>query len=128
MKKRNRFMRSSEGMVAGVLDGLAKEFKVDTMALRLAWLALVLVFGTGIFLYLILAFLLPREDQLNDYEKPKVLGVCYRISENYGYELALVRLAVFASFFFSFGAAFLLYLGAFFLLPERGQVKYYKVY
>lgn len=128
MRTRPKFMRSSEGVLAGVLQGLANTFKIDVMVLRLSWLALVLFFGTGVFLYVVLALLLPREDQLEDYEKPKILGVCHRISDSYGYELGVVRLMVFSSFFLSFGAALLLYLGAFFLLPERRNIKYYRVY
>jgi phage shock protein PspC (stress-responsive transcriptional regulator) len=128
MRTRPKFVRSQNGILAGVLEGLANSFKIDATVLRLCWIGLILFFGTGVFLYLVLAFILPREDKLMDFEKPKVLGVCYRISENYGYELGIVRLMVFSSFFLSFGAAFLLYVGAFFLLPEGRAVKYYRVF
>ena len=55
MRTRPKFMRSSEGVLAGVLQGLANTFKIDVMVLRLSWLALVLFFGTGVFLYVVLA-------------------------------------------------------------------------
>lgn len=127
LKPRNRWMRShDEGIVAGVLSGLAKSLNIDVTVVRLIWLVSVLFFGSGFLFYLFLAVLLPREDKIAQYEKPKVLGVCHRISMKYGHEVALVRVLFTASFILSFGLTFLAYVLLFFLLPERSQYRYYR--
>lgn len=127
MRPRNRWMRSSEeGIVAGVLAGLARGLNLDVTVVRLVWLISVLFFGSGLLFYFFLAILLPREDALIEYERPKFLGVCYRISTNYGHELAVVRILFTASFILSFGMTFLAYIALFFLLPENGNRRYYR--
>lgn len=127
MRPRNRWTRSAhEGIVAGVLSGLARGLNMDVTIVRLVWLISVLFFGSGLLLYVLLALLLPREDAIDDYEKPKFLGVCARIGRNYGHEIALVRILFTASFILSFGVTFLAYVVLFFLLPENGQHRYYR--
>jgi len=126
VKKNNFLTRSKNGVVAGVLSGLARHLNIDPVLLRLIWLLSVLFFGSGLFLYLFLAFLLPLEGEVEAYERPKVLGVCSRIGQNYGHEVALVRVFFAASFFLSFGVAFIVYCGLYFLLPEKGQYRYYR--
>ena len=127
MKPRNRWMRSSEDrVVAGVLSGLARGLSLDVTVVRLVWLISVLFFGSGLLFYVFLAFLLPRDDKVTEYERPKVLGVCHRIGTQYGHEIALVRMLFTASFILSFGITFLAYFLLYFLLPERSEHRYYR--
>lgn len=127
LKPRNRWMRSSEeGIVAGVLSGLARGLELDVTLVRLVWLVSVLFFGSGLLFYVLLAFLLPRDDKVAEYERPKVLGVCHRIGTQYGHEIALVRILFMASFILSFGITFLAYFLLFFLLPEKSNHRYYR--
>lgn len=129
LKPRNRWVRSNgERIVSGVLSGLARTLNLDVTLVRLVWLVSVLFFGSGILFYIFLAFLLPREDKVEEYEKPKVLGVCHRIGTNYGHEIAAVRVLFAASFILSFGITFLAYFLLFFLLPERPNHRYYGTY
>ena len=81
-------------------------------------------FGTGLLLYFILAVSLPHEDRLTQAQRPMILGVCSQVSEKYGFEIGLVRLAAVGFAVMSFGATALLYLVLFFVLrptaPESG--------
>ncbi len=127
IRPRNRWTRSSQDrIVAGVLSGLARGLNLDTTLVRLIWLVSVLFFGSGLLFYAFLAILLPNDHAIADYERPKVLGVCYRIGINYGYEIALVRILFAASFILSFGMTFLAYIAFFFLLPESRNHRYYR--
>lgn len=50
-------------MIWGVCGGLAEYFKVDSVIVRLAFVVLVLIDGIGILLYIILAIIMPAEEQ-----------------------------------------------------------------
>ena len=76
-----RWVRASDGALAGVCKGLAQAFGIETWILRVIWLVGVLWFGTGILLYLILAICLPRVDRLDQALDRKILGVCARIAK-----------------------------------------------
>jgi len=55
-----RLMRSHRGRkLAGVCAGLGDYFKIDPTLVRLVWIILVLIYGTGILLYLILWIAMP---------------------------------------------------------------------
>jgi len=46
--------------IAGVCSGIAEYFNVDPTIIRLIWIALLLVAGGGILLYLIAWFIMPE--------------------------------------------------------------------
>ncbi|MBC6309082.1 PspC domain-containing protein [Listeria sp. FSL L7-1582] len=50
---------SSQKMLAGVCGGIAEYFGWDVTLVRIGWAILSLFFGTGIFIYIILAVLMP---------------------------------------------------------------------
>lgn len=54
----------TDKMIAGVLGGLGKHYDVDPVKLRIIYVLLSVFSGAfpGVFLYLILWFLIPRED------------------------------------------------------------------
>ena len=118
------WIRASENKVfAGVCEGLGKSFHIQPNLMRFFWLASMLFLGTGLLFYVILAFVLPRDDQLEEYEQNKILGVCSRISKKLDIELALVRLIAVLSLFVSLGFSIFVYLVLHFVLPEE---HYYK--
>ncbi len=121
-----RFVRSKEGMFLGVFSGLGRTLGLDPLVLRLCWLFSVLLFGSGILIYLFLALLMPHEQRIADFEKPKLLGVCSRVGEQYGLEISMVRMLFVAGFFFSLGFVSVLYLGFWFFLPEKVERIYYR--
>ena len=85
-----KWVRSSDGWIAGVCQGLGERFGIEPWILRTLWLASIVFFGFGFFLYIGMALSLPKADQI--YESPeRILGVCYRISVHIDLEVGLVR-------------------------------------
>ena len=57
-----RLQRSrTERMIAGVCGGIAEYFEVDPTLVRLIWVAVSLLAGVGILLYLIMWVVMPLE-------------------------------------------------------------------
>ncbi len=119
-----KWKRSIDGWFFGVCEGLGRSFDINPNLLRALLLLSVFAFGTGIFLYLVLGFTLPREDELSDYSDDKFLGVCQRISQRSQIDLGLVRVGAVISFFASAGTTLLLYIILNFVLPEDKRINY----
>jgi len=60
MEKRLQRSRT-EKMIGGVCGGLAVYFNVDPTLVRILWVAMTLIVGVGILLYLILWVVMPLE-------------------------------------------------------------------
>lgn len=116
-----RWVRSSDGALAGVCAGIAQALGIETWILRVIWIVAILWFGTGILLYLILAVCLPRVDKLDQALDGKLLGVCARIAIRYRVEVGLVRTAFVVLALCTFGAAILGYGLCFFLIPKAEE-------
>ena len=116
-----RWTRSNVGALAGVCKGMGDALGIETWIIRVIWLVAVLWFGSGIFLYLILALSLPRVEQLDHALDRKLLGVCARISERYQIEVGLVRAGFLISLFVTFGIGILVYGLCYFLVPAAGE-------
>lgn len=69
MKKR-LYRSTTDKKLFGVCGGLAEYFGIDPVIIRVIWAALVLFWGTGLLLYLIFAFVLPK-----DTDAPRVIDV-----------------------------------------------------
>lgn len=52
---------SNNRMIAGVCAGVANYFDIDPTVVRIAWAFLVVLFGSGILLYLICWLLMPSD-------------------------------------------------------------------
>jgi phage shock protein PspC (stress-responsive transcriptional regulator) len=50
--------------IFGVCGGLAEYFNIDVSLVRIAWVLLVLFFGTGILLYFVCAIVLPNKSDV----------------------------------------------------------------
>ena len=50
--------------IAGVCSGVAKYIGIDPTVVRIAWVLLVLLFGVGIFLYLVCWLLMPDDSSI----------------------------------------------------------------
>jgi phage shock protein C len=120
-----KWARSKDGWFAGVFEGLGKNFGFDPNMLRLVWFLSVFLFGSGIFIYLLLSFVLPREDRLTEYDENKLLGVCVRLADKTGMELGLIRLLAVGSLIVSFGTTTIVYLLMFFFVDEKQKHKNY---
>ena len=61
-QKAKKLVRStSERMVAGVAGGLAEYFEIDPSIVRLAWLVIFFMGGSGFFVYLLAWALIPEK-------------------------------------------------------------------
>ena len=119
------FVRSRDGWIFGICEGVGRNNGWNPNMLRLIWLLSILAFGSGLLLYGFLALVLPREDKLKEYDEPKVLGVAYKLSHHYGWDLVLTRLALLGSFFLSFGMTFIVYLILWVMVPDNREKLYF---
>ncbi|MBK23051.1 MAG: hypothetical protein CME70_03505 [Halobacteriovorax sp.] len=120
-----KWVRSKDGWLFGVFEGIGERYDIEPNLLRAVWFLSLFLFGSGIFLYLLMSMVLPREDKLVDFEEPKFLGVCLRLSRNFGVDLGLVRLITVMSFLASFGLAFIAYIAIYIFLPESKERIYF---
>ncbi len=121
------WVRSRNGLVAGVFEGIGKLYGINPIVLRLLWICSVLFAGFGLLLYVILAVLMPLEGRERDYQKPMILGVCDRIARNWGHDLVMVRVLFFGAFLVSGGTMFIAYLVMHFLMPHS-KIEYHGYY
>ena len=108
--RKNIFVRSGNGILSGACEGIGKNMGIDPWLLRIALILSTLVFGTGVFLYAIISFTLPREDRMRLYDRQKFLGVCHRLSRRYGIDLGLIRTLFVLSAIASLGATLIAYI------------------
>ncbi|EAG6739208.1 PspC domain-containing protein [Listeria monocytogenes] len=62
------YKSSSQKMIAGVCGGLAEYFGIEVTIIRLLWAGAVLLFGTGILLYIIAAIIIPKATPESEWE------------------------------------------------------------
>ncbi len=113
------WVRSRNGLVAGVFEGIGRVYGINPVMLRLLWICSVLFLGFGLLVYVVLAVLMPLEGKEREYQKPMILGVCERISRNWGHDLVMVRALFFGAFLVSGGTMFIAYLVIHFLMPQK---------
>ena len=139
-----RLARSDDGYLAGVCEGVGRYFGVNANVIRLIWLVAVLGFGTGVLLYALLWWLMPRENELpleptirvqreNGQRHPplvrtvadrKVLGVCGGLARRWNLEPTLVRLGALSVVTVSGGLAAIAYLIAAIVIPSSETVRH----
>lgn len=117
-----QWVRSQDGMVAGVCEGLGREFGIEPWLLRAALLLSVLAFGTGILFYLILWWALPRNDRLAEAYDKRFLGVCAKMARKSGLDIGLVRALTVMLAVFSLGSTLVGYFVLYFVMPEDRRV------
>jgi len=113
------WVRSSDGVFAGVCEGIAKRFEVPAWAVRVLWLLSILGLGFGFLAYIILALCLPREDQPGLAHEKKFLGVCLKASKKFDMDVGLLRSIVCFIAFSSLGTVFIVYVIMFFMLSDE---------
>lgn len=119
------WVRSSDGWIAGVCDGLGESFDINPNWLRLGWIIALFCFGTGLLIYIMLAIALPTREKFDSSHEGRIWGVCSRISDRTNLEVGLVRFLALFLLFVSFGAAVIGYVILHFVLedhPNRPRV------
>lgn len=114
-----KWTRAKDGVFFGVCKGLARTFEVPVGFTRLAWVISVLFFGAGIWLYLMLAVSLPREDKALESLNGRLLGVCAKIALRSQVEVGLVRFAAICLALLSFGASVVGYIVLYFVIDNQ---------
>ncbi len=117
-----KWVRSKDGLIAGVCQGLAESFSIEVWLLRAILIASVLFFGSGFLIYLVLAFTLPRIDKYKEAQDRILLGVCGRITRRTGTEIGLVRSLCVGLGFLSLGATAVGYIVLYFLMPDSRHI------
>lgn len=116
-----KWYRREDGAVAGVCGGLADALELPVGVIRLAFIVVTLLGGSGVIAYLVLAVALPRRDRQSSASESKILGVCISLSKTLEIEIGLVRVLALIALLCSFGLAFFAYLAAYFFLPNSPQ-------
>ncbi len=55
------YLSDTDRKIGGMCGGLAEYFGVDTVIIRLVWGAAILIYGTGLMLYLLFWIVVPRK-------------------------------------------------------------------
>lgn len=65
MDSEKKLLRPRDGaMIGGVCAGVARWLGLDATLVRLAWVIMVVLFGTGILVYFICWVVIPQEDSV----------------------------------------------------------------
>ncbi|MGE4132033.1 MAG: PspC domain-containing protein [Bdellovibrionales bacterium] len=118
-----KWVRSQNGMILGVCRGIAQNLDIPVGLFRFVWIVSLLFFGVGLWLYLILAISLPREDKQIEALDAKVFGVCSRVALRTDLEVGVVRFIAICLSILSLGATIVGYIVLHFVLdrPEKDQ-------
>lgn len=111
--------RSPNGWIAGVCQGIGERLDISPAGVRLLWFLSVWFFGFGIVFYIICAFCLPMQGHEAGAQKPKILGVCYRLSQRFDMDVGLIRILAVIIALGSMGTTLLAYVLIHFLVPPQ---------
>ncbi|HMN67202.1 MAG TPA: PspC domain-containing protein [Bdellovibrionales bacterium] len=114
-----KWVRAKDGALFGVCKGLARALGLPVGIFRLLWIFSVLFFGAGLWLYLMLAISLPREDKAVQALEPWILGVCAKISLRTDLEIGIVRFLTISLALMSLGATLIGYIVLYFVLEDK---------
>ena len=64
MPQKRFHLSSTDKKLAGVCGGLAEYFEIDSLLVRIGFLALVFGLGTGVLLYILLWLLAPKDNNI----------------------------------------------------------------
>jgi len=112
-------VRSKDGWIAGVCKGIADQMGLPPWLVRLVWILSIPCLGLSVLFYLFCALSFPREDMVEQSQRPRVLGVCYYLSRQSNIDVGILRLCTCFFAFMSFGVVLVIYVGLRFVLAEK---------
>jgi len=115
------WVRSVDGVFAGVCKGIARRFEVPVWTIRVLWLLSILGLGFGFLTYFILAICLPREDKLANAYQKKFLGVCLKASKKFDMDVGILRSITCFVALSSLGTVLIIYFLLFFTLSDESD-------
>lgn len=60
------YLSEHDKKIFGVCGGLAEYFEIDSTIIRLIWAISIFCFGFGVLPYIIMALIVPKDDNRND--------------------------------------------------------------
>lgn len=122
-QKNRHWIRAEDGILGGVCLGIARQFDLSPLLVRIVWLMSIMFFGTGLALYIACIIAFPRSDKLDQAHDKMILGVCARIGARGDIEVGLARLIAIFLLCTTFGAALVGYIVLHFVLnPENKSI------
>lgn len=122
--------------LGGVCAGIARYFQLDATFVRILFVLALVLFGSGVLLYIILWIVIPEATNeernyfapgfssdrrlFRDPEHKAIGGVCSGIAAYFSLEITWIRIAFVLSFFI-FGSGFLLYLVLWIVIPKASS-------
>ncbi len=65
MNDKKLYRNTENAMLAGVCAGLAEYFEMDATVIRLIWVFVILLGGSGVIAYIVCALVIPPKPKLN---------------------------------------------------------------
>ena len=120
-QKNWHWIRAEDGVLGGVCLGMARQFDLSPLLVRIVWLMSVMFFGTGLALYVACLIAFPRSDKLDHAHDKMIMGVCARIGQRGDIEVGLARLIALFLLCSTFGAALIGYIVLHFVLNQNNK-------
>lgn len=117
------WVRSENGMIFGVCQGIANRFDIDVMLVRIVFVVMTLMGLSGVFLYLALAIGIPHENDLPGSMEPRLFGVCARFARRFNFDVGLIRSLCLITLLFTGGTLILIYFALYFILPTMEEMQ-----
>ncbi|MEA2103046.1 MAG: PspC domain-containing protein [Candidatus Cloacimonadota bacterium] len=141
--KKTLYRDLKNNKIGGVCAGLAEYFGLDVSLVRIIWILLVLIFGTGILVYLVAWIIIPPKPEkfygieiIDDEEEKEgihlsrdnrmIFGVCGGIAEYYDFDASIIRI-IFLILILTFGFGFLVYILLALILSYKPEDKEGKI-
>ncbi len=118
-----QFVRAP-GVIAGVAQGLANDFSVDVVLVRILWLVSFCL-GVGFLAYVMCWIAFPHWADPTVGRRKRLLGVCWKVAERAKQPVGLIRLAAMMLLLASAGAAIVGYILALLILPDESSPSQY---
>ena len=105
------------GVIAGVAAGMARDFQLDVVLVRIVWIA-AFCLGVGILAYALCWIAFPKASDSDAGQHKRISGVCLEVAKRSGQPVGVIRLAALCLLLASGGSAVIGYVLAMLILPS----------
>ena len=103
------------GVIAGVAAGMARDFQLDVLLVRIVWIA-AFCLGVGILAYALCWIAKASDSDAGQHKR--ISGVCLEVAKRSGQPVGVIRLAALCLLLASGGSAVIGYVLAMLILPS----------